>query len=248
MKGQRRLFLLLSCCLFWGPALAQAPGCYTPKFSLSDEGMREQNVQTAEKHYGAETKQVADALVLLSDVYREMHAEKAAIALTRALKIREKVFGVQSKEAAETKVLIADCLEAQGQYSSAEPLLKESLATTEHLYGKNDRRLISILYHLANCYISGKPNRAGDAVAIISRAQNLADTAYGANSAHSYQLLGMLSCAYRSLGNNLLAQQTNDRAQKIIEKLKNPFVGEGTARRLELDPILAAEDARAASH
>jgi tetratricopeptide (TPR) repeat protein len=240
-------FLILSFCFLCLPAGAQGPpGCYTPRFSGADEQIREQSVQNAENQYGAASIQVADALITLADVYQDTQPEKARIALTRALKIREQKFGSQSDEVAATKLLIAECYEMQSQYASAESILKEALATREKLFGKSDRRLIPVIYDLANCYVSPTANRAGDALPLIARAQTISDTVYGSKSAHTYQLVTMRACAYRSLGKHQIAQQTEGQAQIILSELNSPYVGAGTARHLNLEPILAAEDAKAA--
>ena len=228
------------------PALAQSPGCYTPRFSASDEKLREQAVQATEKQYGTSSNQVADALISLAAVYRDMHPEKALIALTRALKIREKNYGTNSEEVASAKLLVADSYEGQTQYATAELLLKESLATREQLFGKSDRRLIPVLYHLSNCYASGTPKRTADALPLIARAWKISDATYGTDSAHSYQLLTMQSAIYRMRREPQLANETDARATNMLKQLKNPFVGSGTAQHLELEPILAAEEAKAA--
>jgi tetratricopeptide (TPR) repeat protein len=227
-------------------AFAQAPpGCYSPRFSGADQVNAENNVKEIEKR-NPHSPELADALEHLADTYRDFQEDKALSTLNRALSIRESFAGKKNaRSPAGTLVKIADTYEMHGKYAEAMKQLDRAEQITKH----DVNRIVyidiyNILYHQANCLLSMQPHDAAKAEEKAKAMLALAEKKFGPDSAHVYQALPILMTVYFATNRQPQAKAIQARMDALFPKLGNPVTGLGTARHLDLDPLLRNEEAK----
>ena len=246
MQLSKIAFMSLVVVMTMPATLAQAPpGCATPRFSTADQMNAENNVKQIEKR-NPRSPELADALEHLADTCRDFQEDKALAALNRALSIRQSLAGKKNaRSPAGTLVKIADTYEMHGNYSEALKQLDRAEQITKHDVNRTVYiDIYNILYHQTNCLLSMQPHDVAKAEQKAKTMLALAEQRFGPDSAHVYQALPMLRHVYILTNNHAQQQALQTRMDALLKKLGNPVTGEGTARHLDLEPLLRQEETK----
>jgi tetratricopeptide (TPR) repeat protein len=176
-------------------------------------------VTDAEKRFGPDRPDVADALSNLANLYRFHGKYDAAEPLyRRALAISEKVSGPDAADVASHLDRLANLYRIQRRYADAEALLKRSLAIREAAFGAADLEVYPSVENLALLYQAQDQadGRTFEAEPYLRRALAIQEKAFGPDHPPVAQSLHELARFYRAQGRASEAQQSYDRAVAIL--------------------------------
>jgi tetratricopeptide (TPR) repeat protein len=172
-------------------------------------------VTDAEKRFGPDRPDVADALGNLANLYRFHGKYDAAEPLyRRALAISEKISGPDHADVAPHLERLATLYRIQRRYADSEPLLKRALAIRETAFGADDLELCPSLENFAALYQA--QGRTPEAELYLKRALAIHEKAFGPDHPQVAQSLHELARFYRTQGRASEAQQSYDRAVAIL--------------------------------
>jgi tetratricopeptide (TPR) repeat protein len=172
-------------------------------------------VTDAERRFGPDRPDVAEALSNLANLYRFQGKHDAAEPLyRRALAIGEKVSGPDAVDVARHLDRLANLYRIQRRYAEAEALLKRSLAIRETAFGADDLEVYSSLENLAVLYQAD--GRTPEAEPYLQRALAIHEKALGPDHPQVAQSLHELARFYRTQGRASEARQSYDRAVAIL--------------------------------
>lgn len=163
-----------------------------------------------EKTYGAEDKNVEEALEFQSLVFRHDHNFVAAEGLLkRIIAINEKK-GADSPELAANLEALGTVYVSQGKYAEAEPLLQRSITITEKIHGAKSKKFASVLESQALLEIS-----MGDYARGQRHAKNALAILEELSGQENLDLLNSL----RILATSYLLEQREDDAVAALERM-----------------------------
>lgn len=175
-------------------------------------------LDSLEKKYGPNNRDVAAALNNLAQLYGEQGRDtEAEPLLKRAIAILDKVSGLNSADAAPELNNLAALYQRQLRYADAEPLFKRALEIRERTLGRNHPDLGQSINNLATLY--EKLGRHEDSEPLFKRALAIYEKAAGPEHPAVATLLNNLGQVEKVQGRYAEAEPGIRRSLAIREKV-----------------------------
>ena len=179
--------------------------------------VREAILVKKERVFGAESKEVGEALYNLSDaVYDLGHAAKARDLLERALPIYEREYGKDSTKVAGVLHELGGAYMRLGDYTKQRDVSERALPIYEREYGSDHAEVADVLGNLGNAHY-----HLGDYAKqrnLQERALAIKERTYGRDHAEVATTLTNLGNAYGKLGDHAKKRDILERALAIKER------------------------------
>ncbi|HEX3875511.1 MAG TPA: CHAT domain-containing tetratricopeptide repeat protein [Bryobacteraceae bacterium] len=182
--------------------------------------LAEQVVTLTEQASGKDSAPVAEALINLGAVYRELgKTDRAETALTHALQIDTRMLGPESEEVARACNILGLVYRDREDFIRAEPLLGRSLAIREKILPAGSSSIILSMENLGDTYRG--LGRYLDGELLLKKALELREAKSGTSDRSLIWPLNNLATLYEDMNNAGAASDFLERALAIAKKPGN---------------------------
>ncbi len=163
----------------------------------------------------------ADSVVGLNkevvSLYRQGNYEEALARCIEACEFARRSLGVEHPEFGSCINNLASIYQAKGEYSLAEPLLKQSMEISKKVHGENDPDFALSLNNLASLYL--ETGRYAEAEPLYLRALDIIHAGAADDNAFFVSILNNLASLYKRMGNYVEAEPLYKKAADILLKM-----------------------------
>jgi serine/threonine-protein kinase len=177
----------------------------------------ERALELRRQRFGEETREVAESLDELSNLYlRRDELAKAEAATRRALAIHRALGGEKDPAIAESLNQMALILSEKADFTAAEPLFQEALRINRLHFGRDDKANVAILNNLAS--LQRQRGDLAAAESLYREAVSLARRVYGPAHPGTSRLLGNLAVLLTQRGDLAGAEATYREALAVAHR------------------------------